>query len=286
MPIRSVFDLARFELDVAWAASEWLATIAAEPLLKRVCPRADGDHPVLTLPGFAGPELSLAPLNRFLQGQGFRAEGWGLGTNRGPRSDAYLSQLTGILGRRIARLNESTGRKVSLVGQSLGGLYARVLARTYPERVDRVITLGSPAYLSPDRPCAMNRAIAAALHLSTGRAPHLHLHEARAARLHEVPGPVPLFALYSVYDGVVAPEATVIPRADLNIGDGIPRENIEVLGSHCGMAVNGAALLAVCDRLTVDLEDWRPFDPHRYLPEQLGHLSRFFYPQREWPAAA
>lgn len=280
MPITSAVDLARFELDVAWAAGEWLATIAVEPMLRRVSPRSDGRHPVLTLPGFGGPELSLAPLNRFLTGQGFDAEGWGLGTNRGPRSDAYLEHLTAILGRKLYRMANQYGRKVSVVGQSLGGVYARVLGRAFPDVVDRVITLGSPAYLDPARPDSMNRAIGHVLHLYTGRAPHHHLAAHKAARLHEAPPGVPLVAIYSLYDGVVSPDATVIPKDEVDDLSAGPRENIEVLGSHCGMAVNAAVLLAVCDRLVAPAETWIPFDPHRYLPPRCSHLAAWLYPRR------
>ena len=61
------------------------------------------------------------------------------------------------------------------------------------------------------------------------------------------PTPVPLTAIFSAFDGVVDETTTAIPSGDLSFEDGLPRENIEIVGSHCGMAVNPIVLIAVCD---------------------------------------
>jgi pimeloyl-ACP methyl ester carboxylesterase len=108
---------------------------AALPGLARA-PRGDG-HPVLVLPGFLASDVSPRPLRAFLRERGFTAHGWGLGRNRGPDGG-----VLGVLRRKLDELSD--GRRVSLVGWSLGGVFARELAKAAPERVRAVITLASP----------------------------------------------------------------------------------------------------------------------------------------------
>jgi pimeloyl-ACP methyl ester carboxylesterase len=101
-------------------------------------PRGDG-HPVLVLPGLGASDTSTRPLRWFLDRLGYRTHGWGLGRNAGPsrRVSAALDDL-------LAALVDEHGRCVSLVGWSLGGVYASALAGHAPHRVRSVITLGSP----------------------------------------------------------------------------------------------------------------------------------------------
>src|ERR1700741_5153322 len=116
---------------------EFQAFLAAYPLLRRG-PRGDG-HPVLVLPGLAASDLSTRPLRRFLKDQGWAAHGWKLGPNHGPRPGAEERMQA-----RLDELHGRYGRKVSLVGWSLGGIFAREMARRAPDHVRTVITLGSP----------------------------------------------------------------------------------------------------------------------------------------------
>ena len=114
------------------------ATLALWPLLQ-LAPRGDG-HPVLVLPGLVASDESTRLLRRYLRGRGYEVHGWGLGRNLGPRAgveDAMIARIETLY-------DQSGGRKVSLVGWSLGGVYARLLANRMPERVRSVITLGSP----------------------------------------------------------------------------------------------------------------------------------------------
>lgn len=103
-----------------------------------LAPRGDG-HPVLVLPGLMQSDLSTRPLRRFLRARGYDASGWGLGSNTG-RSGLVDESLL----RRLRMLHKRHGRKVSLIGWSMGGLFARDLARQAPESARQVITLGSP----------------------------------------------------------------------------------------------------------------------------------------------
>src|SRR5690349_21841748 len=116
---------------------EWSACVAAWPLLTRA---AQGDgHPVLVLPGLAAGDASTWPLRTFLQGRGYAVYPWELGLNRGPREGVVRKLLA-----RIRGIEREHGRKLSLVGWSLGGAMARALAVREPERVRSVVTLGSP----------------------------------------------------------------------------------------------------------------------------------------------
>src|SRR5260221_7607908 len=107
-------------------------------LLLSLAPKGDG-HPVLVLPGLVASDASTRPLRSFLNSRGYAASGWRQGRNLGLRHGVQHA-----MGDLVQELNDTHGRKVSLVGWSLGGLYARQLAKMMPERVRSVITLGSP----------------------------------------------------------------------------------------------------------------------------------------------
>lgn len=224
----------------AWPI-ETAGFLVLQPVLRRMG-RGDG-HPVLLLPGFGASDRSLVALRWMLRGQGYWAHAWRLGRNIGPTARA----VTGMR-RRLEELHDSHVRRVSLVGQSLGGIYARVLARERPDLVRQVITLGSPyRMVEGDRSGADG---------FWRRVEHLHdgdLGLRQVAEQDRPPLTVPSTSIYTRTDGI-APWQTCIdvvgPRA----------ENIEVYGSHVGMAVNPAVVLAVLDRLA-QVEDgvWRPF---------------------------
>src|SRR5438034_626549 len=113
------------------------ALLLATPVLA-AAPRGDG-HGVLVLPGLFASDTSTVPLRGFLRWLGYDVRGWDLGRNHGP-TDAVLAGLP----RAVLDHSERTGRPVSLVGWSLGGVYAREMARRHPRMVRQVITLGSP----------------------------------------------------------------------------------------------------------------------------------------------
>lgn len=130
----------------ARAAPEFAAFVATVGPLVASAPRGDG-HPVLVLPGLGGGDTSTRPIRWFLDRLGYRTHGWGLGTNRGP------SERLGVaMQDLLATVADEHGRRVSLIGWSLGGLYAGGLARRAPHRVRQVITLGSPLTSGPAVP--------------------------------------------------------------------------------------------------------------------------------------
>src|SRR6202789_4165244 len=116
---------------------EFNTSLLLSPLLMRA-PRGDG-HPVLTLPGFLASDLSMAPMRRYLKELGYDAYAWQMGRNTGG-----VTPMRPAVGEGLAEIHSATGRKVSLVGWSLGGVYARDLALQSPDMVRCVVTLGSP----------------------------------------------------------------------------------------------------------------------------------------------
>src|SRR5881275_1265155 len=104
------------------------SSLLLSPLLLRA-PRGDG-HPVLTLPGFLASDLSMAPMRRYLKELGYDAYAWNMGRNFGG-----VGSKRGALRDLVIRIHETTGRKLSIVGWSLGGIYARDLALQLPDMV-------------------------------------------------------------------------------------------------------------------------------------------------------
>lgn len=221
------------------AALEWVAGFAARPWLEQL-PRGDG-HPVIVFPGLGASDLSTAPLRRLLSRLGHDVQRWNLGLNLGPR-EGVLDACREL----VRRHHERSGQPVSLVGWSLGGLYARELAKEMPDRVRCVVTLGTP-FSGPPQATNAWRLFEMVSGLSTRD------HE-MLGQLHVSP-PVPTTSIYSRTDGVVAWQCSLNPPGPL-------AENIEVQASHLGMGAHPVALYAIADRLRQDPRAWRPFQAH------------------------
>jgi pimeloyl-ACP methyl ester carboxylesterase len=224
----------------------------AGPILMQA-EKGDG-HPVMLLPGFLAGDYSMKPLKRYLDNLGYTTFHWELGRNLGPRAIGHNGE------KLIARLEEihaETGKKVSLVGWSLGGTLARQLSRRRPNLVRQVISLGSPITGSPKSTNAWR-----AYQVMTGQKVDDPDVQAQLAESHDVP-PVPSTAIFSKHDGIVAWQNSREPRAKHT-------DNIEVRGSHCGLGVNPAVLWAIADRLALPEKGWTPF-------ERSG-LKSFVYP--------
>src|SRR6201746_1121166 len=104
------------------------SSLLLSPLLLRA--RKGDGHPVLALPGFLASDLSMAPMRRYLKELGYDTHAWEMGRNLGG-----ISSLRGALRDLLKRVHETSGRKVSIVGWSLGGVYARALALQMPDMV-------------------------------------------------------------------------------------------------------------------------------------------------------
>lgn len=189
-------------------------------------PSVGQGRPVMVIPGFLASDFSTLILRRALEEAGYRVHGWGLGMNLGARTD--------LLDRLEYRMNRASRHgPVSLVGWSLGGLYARELAKRRPEQVARVITLGSP--FSGDVRANNAWWLYEMLNDHKVDAPPIEV------RLTEKP-PVPTIALWSRADGIVAPASA----------RGEPHEcdrSIELDCTHMGFMTAECAMQAVLDAL-------------------------------------
>ena len=235
------------------AIPELGAFLGMRPLLA-MSPKGD-DHPVLVLPGLLASDVSTKPLRSFLNNQGYVASGWGLGRNLGLR-EGLREDLIALL----RDLNDKQGRKVSLIGWSLGGLYARQLAKVFPDRVRSVITLGSPFASSPKSTNAWR-----IYEMTSGR--RADESDPQFGGDLAGPPPVPTTAIFSRTDGVCAWRGCMDATS-------LQSESIEIESSHCGMGHHPAAIYAIADRLSQPEGAWKPFerkgwrafvfpDPHR-----------------------
>ena len=229
-PARGLVDLAVLPLAAGWLAS---------------APRGDG-HGVLVLPGLLASDMSTALMRRYLRWLGYDVHGWQLGRNIGP-TDAVLETLP----RELADLAGRTGGPVSIIGWSLGGIYARELGRDHAELTRQVITLGSPFALTDPRQSRADRTYQRRSYLhATGRVPTAE----QVAR----PIGVPSTAVYSRQDGIVSWQTCIEPETALH-------QNVEVRCAHLGFGVDPAALWLIADRLAVPAGQHRPFRPQPLL---------------------
>jgi pimeloyl-ACP methyl ester carboxylesterase len=220
------------------AIHELGAFLASVPLLS-LASRGDG-HPVLVFPGLVASDVSTRPLRAFLSNQGYAVSGWGQGRNYGLR-DGVADGMVSLLGD----LAQRSGRKVSLIGWSLGGVYARQLAKLRPDDVRAVITLGSPFAGHPRSTNAWRVYEFASGKRAGDGEPDF------GGALAEPP-PVPTTAIFSRSDGICAWRGCIERPGALT-------ENIEVRGSHCGLGHNPAAVYAVADRLAQPEGQWTKF---------------------------
>jgi len=215
-------------------------TLAVPGLL--AAPRGDG-HGVLVFPGLLASDASTVPLRAFLRWLGYDVRGWDLGRNNGPTEEILAG-----LPRAVLDHAERTGRPVSLIGWSLGGIYAREMARRHPRQVRQVITLGSPY--------AMRDSRQSHAHGPYQRLRSLHAPAARMPSQEQRARPiaVPSTSVYSRWDGVVAWQACIEPETPVH-------QNVEVRCSHLGFGVDPATLWLIADRLAVPAGQRVPFRP-------------------------
>ena len=220
------------------AILEFASFLALRPALSFL-PRGDG-HPVLVLPGFLASDTSTIPLRNLLIELGYDAVGWDLG-----RNIQITSTRVKAMGACLTGLHQRTGRKVTIIGWSLGGLLARELAKLHPNAVRQVISLGSP--LSADRGISKVRRLFEALN---GTIPEAQ----RNGQFLDIasPPPVPSTSVYTKGDGVVHWRGSIQP-------EGSQRENVEVRASHIGLGVNPSVMWLIANRLAQPEGKWTHF---------------------------
>lgn len=228
--------LMALELRAPW---ELWSVLPSWPVLAQ-SPRGDG-HPVIVFPGLSASDGSTIPLRAYLSNLGYDVSGWNQGYNFGPRAGILETAK-----RQVQDTCDAAGEAVSLIGWSLGGIYARELAKELPQHVRSVVTLGTPF---------------AGTHRSTNA---WRLYELTSGQdiTQEVsrfdlpaPPPVPTTSVFSRTDGVVAWPASIQQPHPQNPHT----ENVEVYASHIGIGLNPAAWWAVADRLAQPKGSWKPF---------------------------
>jgi pimeloyl-ACP methyl ester carboxylesterase len=239
-------SLCLFLTEPARGAADSLTIAPMWPLLVRA-PRGHG-RPVLVLPGLLGTDSSTLPLRTYLTYLGYAVHGWALGRNHGPTAEVMEGMPSAVW-----RLYRHYQQPVALVGWSLGGIYARHLARITPDLVRQVITLGSPFAMSNPHQTRAMRAYSL-------RANRHVVDDERAGRPEpdRTPLPVPSTSVYSRKDGIVAWQTC---RED----PGPHSENVAVRCSHLGFGHRASVLWLVADRLAQEPDQWRPFTPPRML---------------------
>jgi len=190
--------------------------------------KGDG-HPVLVLPGFMSSDVSTAPLRNFVEKLGYDSQGWKLGRNYAKVE--FLDKLI----ERIEDLYEKSGEQITLIGWSLGGVFARQLAKERPHMIRQIITLGSPFM-------GVNKANNAAWLYNTT-------------------------AIYTKEDGIV-PWQLCLEKEETYF-----HQNIQVRGSHLGLGFNPSVLKIIADRLKYKEANWVPFEPDSFFDDLVLYPS-------------
>lgn len=218
--------------------------------------KGEGDgHPVLVLPGFMASDMSTKPLRNFIDNLGYKSYGWDMGRNTAKVQSLY------VLTEKLEEIYKEHGQEVTLIGWSLGGVYARQIAKEKPEMVRQVITLGSPfrGIAEPNNATWLYNLI------SNGK----RVVDLDKELLEDLPKPtpVPTTSIYSKQDGVV-PWEVCMEEYESDIA-----QNIQVRGSHLGMGVNATVLNIVADRLRYEKWNWVHFQSNGMVQDLLFYPS-------------
>jgi pimeloyl-ACP methyl ester carboxylesterase len=231
-----------------------LALLGAEPfraaiefarhhLAKATAVKPGDGHPVVIFPGLGADGHSVATLREHCRSLGYEAFDWGQGFNTGPQGD--LDDWLEALKCQVSTLLSSHEQPATLIGWSLGGLYARELGKLMAPRLRQVITIGTPFNAEADQTNA-----GWLFRLLSGSSAVFD--PALSQRL-RTPPPLRTTSIYSRTDGVVAWQACRHEKRSNLVHD------IEVDGSHIGMGWNREVLDAVTNRLGQAPGPWEPY---------------------------
>ena len=227
-PFRAMLELARLQLAMDGDA------------------RPGDGHAVVLFPGLGADAGAMRPLAQRCKRLGYACFDWGRGTNAGPEGDA--TSWIHALGEDVDALTHGHDTGITLIGWSLGGLYAREVAKVLSHRVRQVITLGTPTINVGDATHA-----GWLFELLSGTPKKVPADYARQLRQ---PPPVPTTSIYSRSDGVVAWKACRIAPGPL-------AQNIEVGSSHLGLVWHPEVMRIVANRLAQAPGAWQPWNAPR-----------------------
>lgn len=218
-------------------------------------PNGNG-QPILVLPGLMTSNFSTRVLRHFLDEKGYTSYGWTQGTNYGRLS--YLADIE----KQLGEIYHQHLEKVTVIGWSMGGIFARAIANDLPNYVQQVITMGSP-FSGIDAPTNADWVFKKVSGIKDKKA----VDPSILAKIENTP-PVPFSAIYSKGDGIVPWQSC------MDYSNRSRTENIEVQGSHCGLGHNAAAIVAILDRLAQPSDQWKPFEiPATY---------KTFFDRKQW----
>lgn len=212
--------------------------------IKKNAPKGDG-HPVMVIPGFMSGDSFTQSLRRTLESLGYDVYPWNQGTNRGLRDSTCEA-----LEQRVTEITDTTERKISLIGHSLGGIYVRAIAHRQPHNVRQIITLGSPFNASFEYQEAETKggALARAYERMNEGTENDVLPR---TDMMSFPPSLPSTSVFSRGDGIVGWQHCLDIAGDTT-------ENIRVPGSHTALAYNPLVLYVIADRLAQPVNDWKP----------------------------
>ena len=247
MPSTASLEICRPPLSLLgtepWrAALEFLSFRFNDVKPTKMVPAGDG-HPVIIFPGLATDSSAIAPLRDYCDSLGYSMLDWGRGFNTGPKGD--LDRWLEDLAAHTADLLGKHQDKATLIGWSLGGLYAREVGKLLAPQVRQVITIGTPFNAEAD-----HTNVGWLFRMLSGASAAID--PALSKRL-RTPPPLPTTSIYSRSDGVVAWETCRHARPARQVQD------IEINGSHIGMGWNPAVLRIVGDRLGQHPASWQPY---------------------------
>ena len=221
------------------SAIEWFTMFGVYPFIPKH--KVTKNKPVLLMPPYLGNDLSTTFVRNYLKSVGFETYKWDLGVNM------INSKSLPKLIEKLDEIFEKHQEKVSLVGWSGGGIFAKIIANRHPDKVEQLITIGSPVWGVEN----MKTPVIRSLEFLRGK----KLRERNAKfikELEEIPR-VPITCIYTKTDGLLpwkhCMEAETL-RKDI--------KNIEVFGSHCGMGANASVLLTVANTLNTNITGKKP----------------------------
>lgn len=231
-------------LEVVRSAFEYTQSLLLTLPLQYISPKGDG-HPVIILPGLGTADGSTHYLRNFLSRLGYNVYPWGMGRNLGPRGG--LDKLTDSIAKRIKEISdENNGATVSVIGWSLGGIYAREVAKKCPHLVRQVITLGTPFKGNPKSTNATKL-----YELLSKDKSH---YDPEIINKISCRPDVPFTSIYSKTDGVVSWKSSLEEVTPIS-------ENIEVPGaSHLGLGHNPISIHIIADRLSQPESNWQHYN--------------------------
>ncbi len=217
------------------AVAEWTSMFWLYPFIPKH--KSDKEKPVLLMPPYLGNDNSTTFVRKYLKSLGFKTYKWDLGINM------INSKSLPKLIEKLDEIYEKHQEKVSLVGWSGGGIFAKIIANRYPEKVAQLITIGSPVWGVKN----MKTPVISSLEFLRGTKLK-ERNEKFIKELEAIPK-IPITCVYTKTDGLIpwknCMEAETY-RDDI--------KNVEVFGSHCGMGANATVLLTVANALNANLE--------------------------------